>query len=375
MPLLFHLGLRRNCAYLLHLPTSGSEKKGVWLLALALLLHYYNNYILALANLPVLIPLSWALYKQKKSSALYVVKAAAIIFLGAMPWLIYARPWYQLRALGGQNLIDKALFYLREFHFHFIPLIVLILPVVGIFAAKRFSDSKARKMVKDACGAQLPSPNTPFEKQLYWLMPLYFGMIIIPPGPELRYLLPLLPVACVLSAVWVFRYVRWRQLAVILIFVQCTTNILAIAPTCFFKTGHKMRWTLREYVQGITHPYTDRFAGVLDFLNKEARPGQSIFVFDPEFPLVFYTSLKIIDARFLRSRGISILPDWILTKCASCDVEMGYFSLGELKPYYEEVVIRVKDSRRNGNIPEPDLYQYRTAQSLSPFILYKKKTG
>ena len=183
---------------------------------------------------------------------------------------------------------------------------------------------------------------------------------------------------CIVSA-WVLRCIRWRQIAVALILVQCVINVLPIATGFPFKGRHVLRWTLSEYVQGISHSYTDRFAGVLDFLNKEAREGQSVLVLDPEFPLIFYTPLKIIDARLVGADETNTTmpwPDWILSQSASgLSGDQPIQPSDDVKAEYETIIIYVPNSTRGGSIPEPDLYQYHTAQSRSQFILFKKRIG
>ena len=110
-------------------------------------------------------------------------------------------------------------------------------------------------------------------------------------------------------------------------------------------------------------------------LDKEARPGQSLLSLDPEFPLIFYTPLKIIDARLLNGRIPDTLPDWILPQSASGLIVTGTIGLGTWSTYYDEVVLQVENSSRYGSIPDPDVYRYRTKGQLAPFVIYRRKAG
>ena len=71
-----------------------------------------------------------------------------------------------------------------------------------------------------------------------------------------------------------------------------------------------------EYVKGLSAPYTNRFADMVDFFGREAHPGDMIMSFDPEFPLRFYTRLAVIDG-VLMAPPKGRLPEWILPDSAS----------------------------------------------------------
>ena len=45
-----------------------------------------------------------------------------------------------------------------------------------------------------------------------------------------------------------------------------------------------------------------------------------------------------------------------------------------MKDYYEPISIRVHDSDRLGNVPEPDVYQYRATEKITDFLIYRKKS-
>jgi hypothetical protein len=354
---------------------------------LALLLLFYSNYIIALANLPVLLLLASTLYRHRKHSAGQVGRSLFWFLMAAAPWVVYAQIWRESGELGQENAMQKAWTYLREFHFHFMPLIVLLLPLAGfLFAWRRSrraadnggSASRLRAQLETIAQAQGagtgsgPDAAAVFERHLSGLLISYAVMFLIPPG-NMRYLLPLLPVVCLLTAVWLFRYIPWRAVGLALILVQCLTNAAAIGTAWPWKGRHTLNLPLLNYVRGITHPYTNRLADVLAYLSREARPGESVYVFDPEFPLIFYTRLKIIDGRLLGGRIPSPLPEWILPESASGAVDQPPIRFrGDVNLYYETIIIPVHNSSRIGSVPNPDAYEYVTAP-VGSFTIYRKK--
>jgi hypothetical protein len=121
----------------------------------------------------------------------------------------------------------------------------------------------------------------------------------------------------------------------------------------------------------LNHNYADRFTDVRDFFSREAHAGQTVWTPDPEFPLIFYTGLKIIDGRLRAPEG---LPDWILPRSASGLVDQNPLAVPDsVKPHYDSIFIQVHDSDRLDNLPEPDCYQYHSTQKLTDFLIYRKR--
>lgn len=335
-----------------------SRPRGVWLAALALVLQYYSNYIVAVANLPAILCVAWMLRKQGKAAMLRVAIVLGILFVAALPWLLFAQPWRQKFAVGHENYPAKALQYLAIIHFQFIPLCIFLLPLPGLFPGKGKPED-------------LPEPARQWERFLLLLLPLYVITILSAPGSYTRYLLPLLPLMCLLAAAWVFRYIKWRALAIALLLVQITTNFFPIIFAFPFRNGRPLRSPLAEYVSGLTTPYTDRFADVLDYFKTHAHPYQTVLSFDPEFPLTFYARLVVINGHFM---GVTSdhLPDWVLPLPASGVVSQSPMPIPDtIKPYYTPIIISVHDSPLGDSYPEPDAYQYHTAQTIVPFLIYK----
>jgi hypothetical protein len=339
------------------------NRRGLWLAAFALILQFYSNYIIMAANLPALFVLAWMLRKQGRSAVLNAAAVLGILMVAALPWLVYAHPWGQSRAVGEELHLGKAWNYLLEFHFHFLPLCFLLLPLLGFIPAHRDGQT---------AGQEIPRR---WERFLVFLMGSYFVTILFAPGFYLRYLLPLLPVACLLAAAWIFRYVKWHALAVLLMTFLALSNVFSVATAYPFRDAHRLRFPLVEYLRGLSALYTDRFSDVVDFFNREARPGESVLTFDPDFPLMFYTPLVVINGHIMGPPE-GQLPAWILPDSASGVVAQETVALPDfLKPRYETITIPVHDSVQAGSVPEPDIYQYQSARTRVPFTIYKLKSG
>jgi hypothetical protein len=153
--------------------------------------------------------------------------------------------------------------------------------------------------------------------------------------------------------------------------IQAASNLFALASTFGAAQQHAWRAPLIEYIADLGASYRNRFADVLDALSRKTHPGETVWVADPELPLMFYTGMKVIDARL---EVITAFPDWILPESVSGVVTQPPLRVPDsAKSSYETIVVSVHDSDRLDSIPEPDVYQYRATSRRADFFIYKKR--
>jgi hypothetical protein len=346
------------------------NKNGSWFILAALLLQFYCNYAIAAANVPALLVLAWKLFQQKRNSALPLLLALGIWLLLSVPWLLYAEVWREGSAEGHDTWANLLYFYAWQFHLHFFPWCVVLLPLSG-WLFHRFSRDTKSPQTENSHYLNMTQR---FEKYLVLLAVLYVPVLLVMPTAFSRYLLPLLPIACLLVAAWLFRYIRWPSVAITLLFVQCVSNVFAVATDPFARQ-YPLRSPLADFTFSNLLPYDDRLSDALKFFKEQAHPGDVLVSWDPEFPLVFYTPLTVENAWFPLPPSHR-LPDWILPKSLTGDVIEKPFEMPDvLKPYYEKMTLTVHDSTQMDNIPEPEAFQHETAKSPAPFVIYKLKTS
>ncbi|MBF0517454.1 MAG: glycosyltransferase family 39 protein [Nitrospirae bacterium] len=338
-------------------------------IAAALTLQFYCNYVVIPGNI-IAIGIWAALIHKRHERILNRIGVGAVLFvLAALPWLLYARPWRQGSYAEGVNFLHGVFVYSKEIHFHIFPFTLLILPLIYHIY---------RRLKAAAAGA--PAHETPLstpmeadiEKLLWLAAPLQVLILSFGPGQNLRYITPVLPVFAIIEAGLLMRYIRQGILRAALIIVLVTSNFIS-APLSF-DGRHTPRLTVSNLISSITEPYTNRLDDVLRFLRQQGHPGQSVFVFDPEFPLIFYTDMKVIDARLSNSFPADKLPDWIFPVSASGISGKAAIALPEsLFKYYDTVSLPVHNSSRRGDIPEPDQYEYFTNREIVPMVVYKRK--
>ncbi len=340
------------------------NRSGSWFILVGLTLQFYCNYTIAVANIPILLILAWKLFQQHRASAWPLLVSLGIWLLISVPWLFYAEVWRQSSAEQQDTWMHLLRFYLWQFHFHFFPWCIVLLPVSG-WLIRRFSPGVDRSKENTLS----PTMHT-FESYLILLPILYVPVLLLMPNAFSRYLLPVLPVACLLVAVWLFRHIKWTAIAAAILLVQCVSNVFAVATDPFARQ-YPFRSPLADFTFSALLPYEDRLTDVLKFFQKQGHSGDVLVSWDPEFPLVFYTSFRITDARLVSP---SRLPDWILLESVAGLANQKSVELpDELKPYFEKITLIVHDSPNADNVPEPETYQFLGSRTFVPFTIYKLK--
>ena len=339
------------------------RRSGAFALAGALIVQFYSNYIVVAANVPALLLLAIILYFRQRRCLPALILAGAGCGLAALPWLVYANTGRQTAFVAGESFWPKLWFYTLEFHMHFLPWAFALLPVAGWMLRRT-----RRKTAPERA-----DPSLAFEFLLAFLLVTSICVLVQPPGHFLRYMLMVLPVGCLLASAWTFRHIRSRTAATALIAAVCLTNGVAIATAYPWRGGHALRWPVAHWLLSVHRPYGSRLNDVVQFLRKEAQPRQTVFVFDPELPLIFYTGLEIIDGRAVDGELPGVLPDWVLSESASGVMSVPPSLLPDsFAAHYRVISLPVHDSRRMGVIPEPDVYEYESA-NMTSLLIYKKR--
>ena len=351
------------------------NKNGAWLILTGLLIQFYCNYACAVANVPVLAILAVRLFRENREALRLLLACIVIWLVAAAPWLFFSESWRQGSVEGHAPWTHLLHFYAWQFQFHFFPWCFVLLPIGGWlarhFVGRRHEGQTSSPPAGDRFNVSTFQRFNEFESYLLLLMLLYVPVLLVMPGAFSRYLLPLLPIACLLVAAWLFRYIKWTALACVILLAQCLTNVLAVATDPFAKQ-YPLRSPFADVLFSSLLPYEDRLTDLLKFFGDHARPGDTLVSRDPEFPLAFYTHLTIVDARLTRD-PFHPLPDWVLPASATGDLDERNNLPDSLKPRYEKITLSVHNSTQVDTIPEPEAYELQTAGSMAPFVIYKLK--
>jgi hypothetical protein len=124
-------------------------------------------------------------------------------------------------------------------------------------------------------------------------------------------------------------------------------------------------------VRSVTSDYTDRCEDVVSFLSRASKPGESIYVADHEFPLIFYTDLQVIHAGYFPLP--QELPDWFLPVSPSAVIPLPVMNLPrELQDKYRPITLTVHASPRGCRRPDPHMHQRFTTTRTEKITIYRK---
>lgn len=346
-----------------HRLLAGRSRSGISCLVLALTMGFYCNYFSALANILAMAVAALAVCRRHPRLLRDGVICLAIFSLFAVPWLLYAQPWNQSGYLGLQSFGAQLLERLLQVNFHMAPLVVLAIPAIWYLARR---------------GRSRPGSDDPAERGtriLLWTLVVVHPLVLsLFPFNFFRYLVPLIPVFTLLMSIIVVDHVRPRLFRYLLVAVLALSNIIPVLSAYPLRGERTVDMPIVRFIGGITSEYDNTLEDVVLFLRENARPDESILVPDPEFPIIFYTDMRIIDALLNARIYMNDLPDWIFAESAS-----GCFSTRELllpamlEEDYELIVLPVHDTPRGDSRPDPDVHVFSTSDKVKGFKIYRKR--
>jgi 4-amino-4-deoxy-L-arabinose transferase-like glycosyltransferase len=399
--------LSRQCRYYaLLLPTQililygfhqlvrGKTVSGIAQIGLSLTAQFYANYIVVPGNV-VGLCLAAAIVVRRERRVLWAMPMAFLVLgIFTVPWLLYTPPTNQLEKLLDLGQIDDHLAYcLSEIHFHLVPLPLLMIPSLAwLFSQFRAPAAKQDAGLTSHAGTEPISDGNLVTRLLrkvkaradvlasdssLILWCLLFGQVavlsITLPMVFFRYLCPLIPLLMLLAAVILNLHVRPVWLRRTLVLLLASSNVIAVAIGFPFRGEHRFELPMLKYVRSITSPYSDRFEDFTTYLKREAHPGQTVYVANPEHPLIFYTNLRVVDARFHR-QWPDPLPDWVLPVSPSAAGRPRDLALpASLLANYELIRLPVHDSPRGANRPDPHAHAPFTVSQFTDLNIYKKR--
>ena len=127
-----------------------------------------------------------------------------------------------------------------------------------------------------------------------------------------------------------------------------------------------------DFGRSITSRYDEPLDDVIEFLNGSSSPGDRIWVPDPEFPLIFYTPLSVIDAR-LRPQRPSPPPEWILPVTVSGVSKRKQLRLPpDWSARYDTIELEVPRAKPGHSRPDPNFFQPFSAPGVETLTIFRR---
>ncbi len=330
--------------------------RGSLLITLGLTLQFYSNYMLVPGSLGAL-GLSVLILRRNRSAILGATVSVVAFAVLALPWVLFAEPWKQQGdALDAGGFLRGLAFYAPEIQHHIIawPIaIVMVTALVKIVHARR---NAASRDVSDF-----------YVFAVISILSSLFTLSLVSVR-FFRYLTPTLPLLLAAASVAIASVIPWRWAQIAVVLAVVSSNALSMFPR---DPRHPFSMPFVAFAHSITHPYDDRFRAVLTYLRAHSKPGQSVWVGDSEFPLIFYSDLKIVNGRFPELLSRTPSPDWVLSESPG-----GVDTMWMRPPPgpYRRIAIPVPATDRVASVPEPHMYIFKSATSVYNFELYERVT-
>jgi hypothetical protein len=131
----------------------------------------------------------------------------------------------------------------------------------------------------------------------------------------------------------------------------------------------RIQSTAWQYLQEITHHYVGPIGGVVIYLNTNAHPEDKILTTYEQFPLMFYTDLKVYSSR--ASSDIPGFPDWVLIH--GTQPVLSPFLAGAVENPNEYQMVSIPAFEFfSENIPEPAMHRFVTPANGAPVKLFRR---
>jgi len=270
-----------------------------------------------------------------------------IIIINA-PWII----WISDIKYGGRNSISQVLlfailFLLQIGKYIFSPIILSVPLLVGVLnwrKSKKFF-SKDKVMWKN------------LSLLLLFIMFNLLSFTLKSPFPLFRYLAPLIPIFCLMSAL-ILESAMKLHLA---LGIGILSILILTSP-------------IYDYFYEITHDYEGPIEGIVKYLNENGSKNDVVAITYGDLPLKFYTNMRIIGGLTGEDLSPAKEADWIIIRkhiIGTKDLRVRKYLIRNVSwNNYQRIIIDYPDiafeNRENPN------HKYRTVINENRVVIYRK---
>ena len=322
----------------------------------------------------------------------------SIVLFSILPIFIYFKGWLHKVPLSFDFISGNIKFYLRSINRYVVP-IRLMLIVYLFFALLK------RKF--------MPFKINESDKKNLWLIFFIFTATIAFMGiakfRSLRYVIYLIPLLIIFeSYILANWFKRNRVLPAICVIILVTTDLFNHSGTDFFlkilskgaislseryplavyenKTVQKVLEKAKEeaekniriksyitnYLYEITHDYDGPIEGIVEFLNENAKPGDTVKIPYGDCAVAFYTNLRVDNKM---EPGNNPFPEWIIPR--DYWTPPGFYNseyFKRIQEKYEKIVLDSPDLRWENRPDDLGYHRFHTVKDYpKSVIIYKKR--
>ena len=319
------------------------EKKSRWLFILAAVLLFYTHQLYCAVVVATVLSHSLIFQRDQWRSVLSAILAVVGFLLPGI-WWHFGISYGALYPLGYSHpnvALQRFTLFMRDierdlFRWFLIPL--------GLVAG--WTTYKEENRSQDAL-------------LLIFSLAMISGLCLATPDYFFRYLAPLIPILCLITArivETVSRVNRWAGMGLVI-------GILMCQP-------------IKNYAYELTHHYSGPMDGYVDYLNRHAKSQDVVLITYEDLPLKFYTPLKVIGGLAGDDLSRYPHPEWVImrrhTVCAD-DAAVGKYIIAHMdRKLYDPIVLPYPDCALE-NREDLEHHLFRTATDEKPIVLFHRR--
>jgi len=348
------------------------RRKGSIILTAASLLLFQSNY-LSCAILLAAVFTHALILRRPLLTRVFVI--CLIVVSANIPWLIWISGM-KYDDMYGYGFWDRNFYamlkeYLRSIHYYVFPFFLLLIPLGR--AVYLYLKHKSIKAI---------IPEDIFLRENLLLLSLFIVytiaiLTIMCPAPFFRYMTPVIPVFCAITAIIVTAAANRRFTAVV-----STAGVL-FAAISFADYRYEKAYPDRQgikylnifdYIDEITHDYDGPVEGIVKYLNEHGSKDDIVLVTREDLPLKFYTDMKIVGGYTGEDLSPAKQAKWVIPRTYVCNRDMivgEYIAKNLRKEDYEAIKIDYPDipyENREG----PSEHHFRTVLNGDKVVIFKK---
>jgi len=334
------------------------NKRAVIYFIIAATLLFHTHYLYC-ATLLATVTVHCLLFDRSQLKS--ILLGSVIVALINGPWIIWLSGMkYGEQYEGFFNLTKMLNFSSRYFiqigRHVFQPLLFLILP-----AAIGVGRLKNKAFIKNILQDRM------LWSRLCLLLLFIFtnlsALIIVSPAPFFRYLAPLIPIIIILASllVYITRTIHKLLIPVIILALIFTSPV-------------------NDYWYELTHDYDGPIEGIVQYLNENADPGDTVAITYGDMPLKFYTDLRVIGG--LTGEDLSSVAQqarWVILRryvVSGKDNAVGRYLVENLPlqdtQQYQQIILREYSDIRFENREDPAEHNFRTVNDESKVTIFQR---
>ena len=359
--------------YLYQKILDGDKKYYGILFGITAVLLFHSNYLMFFLLFLVLFIHFAILVSNNKKTAEKIPWKNVIIglflcFLFTFPFYLYVKISDRLQFMNFTNMWKVIIYlknYLKIVFDYFFSIYVLAIGIICWFIIKLKQHSIGNligKLSKDSfIGSNMKSISLLFLITIVPIIPLAFAR-----DYYFRYVVWMLPFGLLLMALALKSILKFNLLLGLVFIIYFTFHIPY--NTDFWDLTYHLPF--KNFIFELFHDYDGPIEGIVKYLNENGNKNQTVAINYDEFPIMFYTGMKVI-VGYTGYNGKECIPDWVIMRKVNYKNKQEKMLEEYLSKYkYKKITINYPNIQYE-NREDPYMHNYRTVGNVPRVEIYK----